>query len=182
MLSEYYDRALTIRHCRRAKSKPDRNTQPQNFLRSSIPQIRSSKWLDSALALQGEFPLRIGEQHISVLLDILDQVSHIHRLIISSGFWSWRTGGRWPSTSPRLARNCLRVLTLASGRTGLLPSSYRLKENLVKSDKVPRAGGRFGDVWQGVYNGHRLLSKALKVDQKVDLDLLTKVGIRNQDS
>ena len=58
------------------------------------------------------------------------------------------------------------------GQTGLLPTSYTIRENLIQTTENPIDSGGFGDVWEGIYNNKRVAIKALRAYKE---DVVQKV-------
>lgn len=57
-----------------------------------------------------------------------------------------------------------------------LPPSYTITDELSRIGEYPYGGGGNADVWRGAYKGSRVAIKALRVNSRVDLASLERVG------
>jgi len=60
-------------------------------------------------------------------------------------------------------------------RTGLPPTSHIIPQRSIQTTGRPAASAGFGDVWEGIYHGKRVVMKALRVYKEDDVRNLKKV-------
>lgn len=124
------------------------------------------------------FILKLEHDDAELCMKVLDYVSR-HSYPLPSCRLRWFLQGltehKLKATERQAFFVALRRLAVTRGR---LPESMKITERIDVSDEIFASGG-FADVRTGMYKGHRVAVKTMRVRKLDDFRKITKVSVRD---
>ena len=147
--------------------RPDQNPDDlSNALRAAFEE---RELYDLYISFLVETPTKA-----KALLGVFDKVSSVAYVILWIGSQHRRT--KQALAAPMYDVKIFKKFRQLCGRTGLLPASHTLPEQLIRTSEFPVACGSSSDVWEGVYGDKRVAIKALRVYKNGDIRRVRKVS------
>ena len=122
------------------------------------------------------FVLNLEPKDAELCIEILDRASHFAVFAPLSLRLIWfRQGIKRNGLNPSQKQDFFSALRRLAASRGHLPESMVMSEEIKVEEEILASGG-FSDVRRGIYEGHRVAVRALRVTLKDDISKIRKVS------